>query len=178
MKKLIATTVVLGLIHGAAFAGKKGLGAIPSITHHGKECFYAGETSFDIISIYVDPRGSSNVSGELEAGAGGGLALSHFFNENFGLMGRAYWWDGDDVVHSFTGSVVIRYPFQDLCLAPYVFGGIGGHFDSDSQVSGHAGAGLEYRFTDRLGLVADYSYTWTDETEDWHLYTLGLRIKF
>lgn len=177
MKKLFLFYSVLG---GLAATANAGLEAIaPAYTQKSAQCFYAGETSFDLISIYVDPRGTADSHGEsIEDGFGGGIGVTHFFTESFGLRGGAYWWDTDSIVHSVTASAIVRYPIETLCLAPYVFGGVGGHFDSVNQVSGHLGAGLEYRLTDRLGVIADYSYTFTDETEDWNMYSLGLRIKF
>ena len=144
-------------------------------------CFEAGETSLDIVSVYADPTGGGGEwydGSGLDSGVGGGLALTHFYTENLGVSAGAYWWDGNGAIHSVTGSVIYRHPLQDLCLAPYVYGGVGGHFDSVNQISGHLGAGVEYRVTDSVGIFADYRYTWADETEDWNLYTLGLRILF
>ena len=143
-------------------------------------CFNAGETSLDIISIYADPTGGGGDSYDgtgLDGGFGGGIGLTHFVTENIGLSGQAYWWDGASIIHSVTASVIYRQPIQDICLAPYIYGGGGGHFDSVNQVSAHAGAGVEYRICEGFGIFADYRYTWADETEDWNLYTLGLRIQ-
>lgn len=144
-------------------------------------CFEAGETSLDVISIYADPTGGGGSlydGAGLDAGFGGGLALTHFATENLGVSAGAYWWEGSSVIHSVTGSVIYRQPFQDLCLAPYVYGGVGGHFDSVNQISGHLGAGVEYRVCEGFGIFADYRYTWADETEDWNLYSLGVRVLF
>ncbi len=93
-------------------------------------------------------------------------------------MSRAYWWDADSVIHSLTASAVLRAPIQSICLAPYAYGGIGGHFDSVNQFGSHLGAGLEFRMTERVGVFADYSHNWAEETEDWHMYSLGLRLAF
>jgi hypothetical protein len=79
--------------------------------------------------------------------------------------------------------VILRYPldikFPGLHLAPYVFGGVGGIFnqnntftriatsghanrlnrrDTNDEVLGDGGLGLEYRFTPHIGLFSDVRY--------------------
>ena len=137
-------------------------------------CFTAGEIQLDAFALYANPKGN----GILSDGWGGGIGGSYFLNEYVGLMGRAYWWDADPVIHSITGSAILRYPFQSLCLAPYAYGGIGGHFDSVNQVGAHLGVGLEFRMTENIGVFADWNYTWADETEDWDVISFGLRFVF
>lgn len=178
MKKLALYSALLGMGLSSALAGDywaptKNPVPTKNPPIYEDPCFAAGEMNFDIISVYADPTGNG-----LEDGVGGGIGAGYFFTENFGLMGRAYWWDGNDAIHSVTASAVVRAPLGDTCLAPYLFGGVGGHFDSVNQISGHLGAGAEYRLTDSIGLFADYSYTWADETDDWHLYSLGVRFVF
>ena len=180
MKKIAIICSVLGGIASTAVAGLDVLPTRAAYSQKSAQCFYAGETSFDAISIYVDPTGTSNVHGgdAIEDGFGGGLGLTHFITDSFGVRGGAYWFGSDSTIHSVTASGIIRYPLEKFCLAPYVFGGVGGHFDSVNQISAHLGAGVEYRITDRLGLIADYSHTFTDETEDWNMYSLGVRVRF
>jgi len=178
MKTIISITAALALSAGAALAGATIASKNPAPTKNpvcvvDDSCFSAGEVNFDIIGMYIDPTGDT-----LGDGVGGGIGLGYFFSENFGVNTKAYWWDGDDAVHSITASAVYRAPIEDTCLAPYLYGGIGGHFDSVNQVSGHLGAGLEYRLTESVGLFADYSHTWADTTDNWHGYTLGLRFIF
>ena len=136
-------------------------------------CFTAGEIQFDLFTIYADPRGSV-----LDSGWGGGIGGSYYFTENFGLMGRAYWWDEGSVLHTVNASAIVRAPIQSICLAPYLFGGIGGHFDGVNQFGSHLGAGLEFRMTERIGIFADYSYNWAEKTEDWNLFSAGVRFAF
>ncbi|MEM0896027.1 MAG: outer membrane beta-barrel protein [Verrucomicrobiota bacterium] len=174
MKNSLFAIAVSGLLLGHAAAGTL---IPPTIKHSPSQCFYAGEFNVDLISLYADPSGD-HPGGGLEDGFGGGLGLSYFHTERFGTQFRAYWWDQDSVIHSVTASAVVRFPVERYCLAPYLFGGAGGHFDSVNQVGAHAGAGLEVRLNDRWGIIADYTYTWADETEDWNLYTLGLRFTF
>ncbi len=177
-KRLLAIVGSMGLLAaGSVFAGdhshpKAPVGKAPIPD---PPCFEAGETIFEAISIYALPSGGGD---PLDEGFGGGIGLSHYYTENFGVQTRAYWWDGDSAIHSITASLVYRCPIQDLCLAPFIYGGGGGHFDSTNQGSGHLGTGIEYRVKPGFGIVADYRYTWTSETEDWHLFTLGARFVF
>ena len=67
---------------------------------------------------------------------------------------------------------------QSLCIAPYGYGGLGGAFGDESQFTQHLGAGVELRLTGRVGVFADYSYNFGDETTDWNLYTVGMRLLF
>ena len=184
-KTLLLTLSAIGILGGSAVAGDVWSKA-PVIDEKNpplEPCFVAGEIQFDIISIYVDPVGGGDYGDyygdeSLDDSAGGGLGLGYYFTEYVGVRAEAYWFDGGSAIHSITGSLVVRYPFQDSCVAPYVYGGGGGHFDSVNQGSGHLGAGIEMRFNPSFGLFADYRYTWTEETEDWRMYTLGLRWVF
>jgi opacity protein-like surface antigen len=176
MKKLTTAICALALSAGFATAGDyysknpmPSKGVIPIE----EPCFAAGEINFDIIGMYIDPTGDG-----LEDGPGGGIGAGYFFTENFGINTKAYWWDGNSAIHSITASAVARFPIDDLCLAPFIYGGVGGHFDSVNQISGHLGSGVEYRLTDSIGIFADYSYTWADETDNWHGYSLGVRFVF
>jgi len=183
MKRILLIGILAGLGTSVVNAG---ILSLPSIKHHPREAYYAGEATFDFITVYVDPQ-LSEVESEgytmdedaLAAGFGGGVAASYFFTENFGISTRAYWWDTATSLTSVTGSAVYRYPIDQSGFAPYMFAGGGGHFASeDSFESVHAGVGLEYRLTDRLGLLLDYTYTWGGSDIDWALYTLGLRLQF
>jgi hypothetical protein len=100
-----------------------------------------------------------------------------------------------------TGNVILRLPLDDkfpsVHLAPYVFGGVGGIFNSDSsftrvstfgfghrrgnedEVLGDAGGGLEYRFTPHIGLFTDARYNWVNgPRNDYMLTRFGIRYAF
>jgi hypothetical protein len=102
------------------------------------------------------------------------------------------------------GNVILRYPldvnFPGFHLAPYIFGGVGGVFNSnnaltrvatfghaqtlnrrntDNEVLGDGGLGLEYRFTPHIGLFSDVRYNVVDESKNNFLSTrIGLRFAF
>jgi len=90
---------------------------------------------------------------------------------------------GDFFGSTVTANVILRYPldlkFPSVHLAPYVFGGIGGIFnenntftrvatfgnanrlnrrDTNDEVLGDGGLGLEYRFTPHIGVFSDVRY--------------------
>ena len=103
-----------------------------------------------------------------------------------------------------TGNVILRYPldnnFPGVHLAPYAFGGVGGLFNqnntftrvatfghaqvlsrrnSDDEVLGDGGIGLEYRFTPHIGLFSDVRYNLVNGPKNNFLSTrFGLRYAF
>jgi hypothetical protein len=111
---------------------------------------------------------------------------------------------GDFFGSTVTGNVILRYPldlkFPGLHLAPYAFGGVGGLFnenntftrvatfgnqhrlnrrDSDDEVMGDAGVGLEYRFTPHIGLFSDARYNFVDGPKNNFMLTrFGIRYAF
>ncbi len=181
MKRTLLVAILAGLGLTGANAG---IMSLPAVKHYPHENYYAGEGTFDLISVYVVPQLDEGVDysldeDALEKGFGGGVAASYFYTENFGIAVRAYWWDTATSLTSLTGSVVYRYPIDDSGFAPYMFAGAGAHFASEADHgSFHAGIGIEYRFTDTLGLIADYTYTWGEHDANWAMYSLGLRVKF
>ena len=111
---------------------------------------------------------------------------------------------GDFFGATVTGNVIVRYPldikFPGLHLAPYAFGGVGGIFNenntftriatvghagelnrrnTDDEVLGDGGVGLEYRFTPHLGLFSDVRYELVNGPKNNFLSTrFGLRYAF
>ncbi len=183
MKKLALTILAFGIGLSAAQAGSSSYyysskaPAKDPIPLQAENCFYAGESFLDVFGVFADPDSGDNGTG-YESSFGGGVGLGHFFTEYLGARGRAYWWDGGSAVHSLNADLILRAPIQSLCIAPYLYGGLGGSFDGVNQLTQHIGGGLEMRLTGRLGVFADYSHTFADDTEDWNLYSLGMRILF
>ncbi|MEI6561269.1 MAG: hypothetical protein WCO68_04190 [Verrucomicrobiota bacterium] len=63
------------------------------------------------------------------------------------------------VANQVTGSLILRYPFEGpVCWAPYIFGGGGGVFDSESTGFGHLGLGVEFRVTPYMGFFTDWRW--------------------
>ncbi len=139
--------------------------------------FGDNETTVDIFGTYSAVDGN----GAYDDGFGGGIGVNKFFRRYFGLGLEGYFWDGatnGDVISSVAGSLIARYPIEQLHIAPYLMGGIGGGFDSTDQFNVLAGGGLDLRFTPNFGVFSDGRYVWTDKTNDYGLIRAGLRFAF
>jgi len=114
-----------------------------------------------------------------DARLGAGAGLSYFVTRNVGFGAEAY---SENTGHSFidntSASLIGRLPLGQGGFAPYVFGGAGHQFDPIELNYLHAGGGLEYRFTRRLGAFIDARYVFTDGTKNYGLGRLGLRLGF
>src|ERR1700730_3871468 len=138
---------------------------------------------------------------------GGGIDGEYFplQYDGFGIDGDFFnEVQGDVFGATVTGNVILRYPldikFPGLHLAPYAFGGVGGIFNqnntftriatvghagelnrrnTDDEVLGDGGVGLEYRFTPHLGLFSDVRYDLVNGPKNNFLSTrFGLRYAF
>jgi hypothetical protein len=138
---------------------------------------------------------------------GGGIDGQYFLLPYFGFAVEGNLFNeipGDFFGSTITGNVILRYPldikFPGLHLAPYAFGGVGGLInsnngftrvatfgnthnlnrrDTDNEVLGDAGAGLEYRFTPHIGLFGDARYNFVDGPKNNYLSTrFGIRYAF
>ena len=164
------------------------LAARPAFSAHGMnddtaEKYGAKETTLDLFGTgSIGQRTLDNITDEtvkhdLRLGAGAGL--NYFFTRNLGLGAEAYSENtGHSVVDNASASLIARFPLGQSGFAPYVYGGAGHQFDPIELNYLHAGGGLEYRFTRRLGLFVDARYVFTDETENYGLGRVGVRIGF
>jgi hypothetical protein len=147
-------------------------------TFEDKTYFSEHEFSVDAFGLYAFADGT----GRLDDDWGGGIGVNYFFTKHLGLGLDGYWWDGDSVsnetVSSFSGSIILRWPFESAHIAPYVFGGGGGHFSGVDQASLHGGGGIEYRFTPHLGTFVDGRYVFTEDTNDFAMIRFGARFVF
>jgi hypothetical protein len=76
------------------------------------------------------------------------------------------------------GLFVLRAPMEGaVCWAPYVFGGVGGHFDSKNSASGQVGGGVEVRVTEKMGVFTDGRAVFA-EGDMPALFRLGVRWLF
>ncbi len=209
MKRIIALTVVviaslaLSASAGEAVASSKEVVAPPPPVP--TSYFRANEFDLGIfgsygVSFYDNFRAIGNhawgggIDGEYFPLQWLGFAIDgDFFNEipqdNFGS--------------TVTGNVVFRLPLDDkwptLHLAPYVFGGVGGLFNShddntfraatfggfnrhnntDDQFLGDVGGGLEYRFTPHIGIFTDARYNIVNGVRNNYMLTrFGIRYAF
>jgi len=137
------------------------------------DLFGSGSVGQETINHITDER----VRDDLRIGAGAGL--NYFVTRNLGFGGEAY---SENTGHSFldnaSASLIGRFPLGQSGFAPYLYGGGGRQFDPTLLNFLHAGGGLEYRFTQKLGIFLDGRYVFTDETENHGLGRVGLRFAF
>jgi hypothetical protein len=145
--------------------------------------FRANETSLDLSgSVSVGQETINNISSERvedNGRLGAGLGLNHFFTRHVGLVADAYTENaGHSFVDNTSGNLIVRFPFESIHLAPYVYGGAGYQFDPSGLWFGQAGGGLEFRLSRQAGLFADARYVFTDGTQNFGVARLGLRLAF
>ena len=139
-------------------------------------CFADHELSVDTFASFQTGSGDY-----FDDAFGGGIALNCFWNRYFGFTLEGNWNEGTtegSALHSVSGLLVVRAPIEGtLCLAPYVFAGGGGHFDSKNQASGQVGGGVEIRVSDKIGVFGDGRAVFADGDTP-GLFRLGLRWLF
>jgi hypothetical protein len=189
MKKLIALTVVAIASHVvSAFAGQavvssKEVAAPPPPPP--TSYFRSNEFSLGLFGSYGWTY-DNNTRSIGNHTWGGGIDVQYFplLYVGFAIEGDFFnEIPGDFFGSTVTGNVILRYPldlkFPGVHLAPYVFGGVGGLFnsnnaftrvatfghanrlnrrDTDNEVLGDGGLGLEYRFTPHIGVFSDVRY--------------------
>lgn len=183
MKNQAILTVLAGaLTLSAAQAGTQYVSApapvqpparidVPSIC----DAFRDNTASVSIYPLGFLPDGGGNLDDAL----GAGLAVDYFFTSMVGLEVDANWAATDDAIGIFTGSLVVRFPIDSICLAPYVFGGGGIIYDdSDTRGIAHVGAGVDWRINRTVGIFADGRYTWDDNHQNFTLLRTGVRFGF
>jgi hypothetical protein len=117
---------------------------------------------------------------------GGGLGINYFFSRYIGigleqdLYGRNSGnspWDAGYTRWATIGNLFLRYPICSWNLAPYIMIGGGANYGSTPKVDigngqrigtfnsgqgfGHVGGGLEYRFTETIGVFSDARYIYS-----------------
>ncbi len=155
--------------------GKAPKGPMPLQVPSLCECFNANTANFSVFGAAILPE---NVSPDFDDSLGGGLAMSYFFSEYLGVEGSYSIFGTDSAVHQLSGSLILRFPIRSLCLAPYVFTGGSFHTDGVNQSTLHAGGGLDYRFTNCVGIFADAQYNWAEDTSDYTTVRTGVRFGF
>ena len=114
---------------------------------------------------------------------GGGAGFNYFITREIGIGVDSNFGDNrGPFVDHVVGSLLLRAPLGNSGIAPYIFGGGGRGFDPAWQWLGHAGVGLEYRFSTMTGIFLDGRYVWAekrvDDFRDSLLLRAGLRIVF
>ena len=181
LMKKIAFTLIAGLgVAGSVLAGPATAGKTDkTVTVPVEPCFRDHELQLDVFANYMHFTHAGTPPSR--NGEGGGLGVNYFFTRylGVGIDGSA-----NSLSHGLfnaTGSLIARYPLElgSVCLAPYAFGGGGVQTNGSTLGTGHAGAGVEFRVTPKLGIYGEGRYTWTTEhNEDSSQARLGLRFAF
>lgn len=114
-------------------------------------------------------------------GWGGGAGLNVFFLKYFGLGVEQSLAARNDASEWGTfGNVFLRYPICSWNLSPYAVAGLGGLYGSSTSIlAGTVGGGLEYRFTDNIGLFVDARWIYHDSDQSGGVLSrAGLKFAF
>jgi hypothetical protein len=210
MKRFVAlTAIVIASQAISAFAGEP-VSASKEVVAPAlpppESYFRANEFSVGLFTSY-DWTSDDNVRAIGNHAWGGGIDGQYFPLRYLGFAVEGDFFNEvpDDFFGStVTGNVILRYPldlkFPGFHLAPYIFGGVGGVFnsnnvftrvatfgnaqrlnrrDTNNEVLGDGGLGFEYRFTPHLGLFSDIRYNAVDYSKNNFVETrVGLRFAF
>jgi hypothetical protein len=146
--------------------------------------FTANELSLDMFGSYeaheekMDDLFKTNIR---HGTWGGGVGLNYFITREIGIGGDINIGDnGGSFVDQALGSLILRWPFETIGLAPYIFGGGGRGFDPSWEWFGDLGVGVEYRINPAAGIFVDSRYMWHEKegSSDRILFRAGLRLVF
>jgi hypothetical protein len=175
MKKLVYPLLTLLAMSVGAFAGTETVQSKQTVAPLPELCFQDREFQLDLFGSYTDSLEQNPHSD----GFGGGIALNYFFIRNLGIGVDGNVFDGNaNGVWAPTGRLIVRFPIDSACIAPYVFGGGGYEVNGDGFGTAHAGGGLEFRVKPNLGVFGEGRYTWGESDRDSAQYRVGLRFVF
>jgi len=174
-------TLLLSLATGFTFSSIAIGGQPVSYPNDASSSLFGPETSLDVFASYLksDQEGVSK-------SWGGGLGVSHFFTNHFGIAGSASWVEPDnsDVWGNYIADGIIRVPIESLRMAPYALAGLGGIYgDSELNFVGRVGAGIDFRITKNFGVFGDWLYHFPEGStgiagENYATTRIGLKIVF
>jgi len=172
---ILCATLALALsplAAGPVGSGKTTVAPLPPPPPAGCDCFGTGFT-VNPYALYMIPEGS----GDEEFGAG--VSLDYFFTPFVGVSGFAHWINTDSVEHNYGADLVLRYPIESLCIAPYALVGGGIHTNSETEFMGRFGAGIDWRIKDCIGVFADWTYTLPGgDVQEYQIIRLGMKFPF
>ena len=161
MKKYIITALVTAVAATTvAFAGTE-VASKKTVVPIEEPCLYRdNEFQIDAFGLGGFYRAGNPVWG-------GGLGANYFFLRYIGLGVEQFVGGNNNSTDWGTfGHLFLRYPF---CwgLSPYAMAGIGKIYgDRPSIGGGDVGAGLEYRFTQNIGLFVDGRWFYSPDIEN------------
>ena len=196
----MAAVAATSAFAGTATSSKEVVAVEPSCL------FRDNEFQIDAFGLGDFYRGNFDISGR--PAWGGGLGLNYFFNRYVGLgleqdlYGRDSGSRTQQNDFGYTrwatiGNLFLRYPICSWNLAPYLliggganYGNVGGGYVGApgsrpnklaGQGFGHVGGGLEYRFTENIGVFSDARYLYSGVNglnNNQLMWRYGLRFAF
>lgn len=153
--------------------------------------YSAQEVSLDLFGSYLNPerKFTDLFKTNIRHGFwGGGAGLNYFLTREIGIGSDFNIsdkpggnWDFDYVV----GNIYFRLPIGNSGLAPYVYGGGGRGFSSESIGRPYdwlygGGVGLEYRLNPMTGIFTDARFYFSDKATELNELVIraGLRVVF
>ena len=181
MKKLLLTTSIVALSLCDAFAGDgKSFKEVKTVVT--PEASPADSVTWNGRSMPSTAISGATTEAHSKRGPGGGFGVNFFFLRYFGIGYEAAWFDNDGVAFHLPvgGNFFLRYPICAWNLAPYIVVGGGAAWDGDVYGYGNVGGGLEYRFTDHIGVFVDGRYFYGNEDGFGNVANLraGMRFAF
>jgi hypothetical protein len=207
MKKYIITGIMTAIAATSVMAGTP-VASKEVVAIEDPCLFRDNELQLDVFGLGDFYRGGADISGR--PAWGGGLGLNYFFSRYVGIgleqdvYGRNSKGNrsvgGNDFGYTrwaTIGNLFLRYPICSWNLAPYImlggganYGNVGGGYVNApasrpnrlaGQGFGHVGGGLEYRFTENIGVFSDARYLFSGVTglnNNQLLWRYGLRFAF
>ena len=107
--------------------------------------------------IQLDLFGSGGFYQASEPAWGGGVGVNYFFLKYVGIGAEQTIVGREDIAEWGTfGNFFLRYPICSWNVAPYAVAGLGAVYgQTDATLAGTVGGGIEYRFTDNIGIFVD-----------------------
>lgn len=170
MKSVLAfAAIALLALPLASFGGEITLEPVEPV--NASYLFEAGEIQLEGLGYYLPDAESS----------GGGVGIGYFFTNNIGVRAQGLWGRAEaSDLRTIYGDLILRYPFEDFGLAPYIYGGGGaGELDLGSyQGLIRAGGGVEWRLTPGLGVFGEGNHVWTENSTSFSQILFGVRVLF
>ncbi len=170
MKQLALSAAALSLLASPLLAGNTATREMATAKQASTPMFAANETQLDLYGAYLVGKGPSHAGPLKDHGWGGGAGLSYFWTETLGLgidvtgfRGKAVGSLDQDhkTITQYTGSFILRVPYEASSVAPYGFIGGGVTTGAGDWASAHAGLGIEYRLIpNTVGIFTDARWTY------------------
>lgn len=174
MKKYITILIAMAAVVTSAMAGTD---------YKTSKNVIESDCRFRSNEFQVDLFGVGGFYKQGNPGWGGGVGLNYFFLKYFGLGVEQSLAARNDASEWGTfGNVYLRYPICSWNLAPYAVAGLGALYGSsnDAVLAGTVGGGVEYRFSDNIGLFSDARWLYNSSKSESGavLARVGVRFAF